>query len=171
MLRRATEDDAERIARLHVASWRTTYGRELPADFLDRQDVGARSSLWQGYLRQGVAVVLAEDGAELIGFVACGPVREGESGCGVWQIYTLHVSPPRQRQGIGGTLFTSAVGLAREQGAAELVLWVVDSNSGARSFYESRGMECDGERRERPVGEDHQLHTVRYRMRLSVGAP
>ena len=170
MLREATEDDAERIAELHIASWRRTYRRELPADFLDTLDVGARTASWQEQLRQGITVLLAEDGPELTGFVACGPVREAESSCGVWRIYTLHVSLRRQRQGIGSMLFRRAVELGREQRAAELILWVVDSNSGARAFYELKGMEWDGGQQERTVGEDHRLHTVRYRMSLSGGS-
>ena len=167
MLRRASVDDAERIAQLHIASWRRTYVREMPAAFLDSLDVVTRTARWQQQLKEGVKVVVAEDGAELTGYVACGPARDTLSESGAWEIYNLHVISTRQRQGIGSALFTAAVGLGREQGAGDLVLWVVDSNSNAHSFYEHKGMQVNGRRQERFVGGDFCLHEVLYRMRLS----
>lgn len=165
-MRRAGETDAELIAELHVANWRTTYRRELPASFLETQDVGAWAAAWRERIRKGVDVLLAEDGTELAGFVACGPAQGRAGDSGAWQIYNLHVRPRWQRRGIGGELFRAALEIARAQGAHELVLWVVDSNSNARTFYEGKGMECDGERQEHPVGGDCCLQEIRYRMRL-----
>jgi ribosomal protein S18 acetylase RimI-like enzyme len=167
MLRRASVEDAERIARLHIASWRRTYVREMPAAFLDGLDVVARTAKWQQQLKEGVRVVVAEDGVELMGYVACGPARDTLSETGAWEIYNLHVISPRQRQGIGSALFTAAVGLGRDAGAQDLVLWVVDSNSNARSFYERKGMKVTGRRQERFVVGEFCLHEVLYRKRLS----
>lgn len=167
MLRRASVDDAERIAQLHIASWRRTYVREMPAAFLDGLDVVARTARWQQQLQQGVKVVVAENGTELTGYVACGPVRDTRSESRAWEIYNLHVTSSRHRQGIGSALFTAAVGLGREEGARELILWVVDSNSNARSFYELNGMQVNGRRQERFAGGAFCLHEVCYRMRLS----
>ena len=167
MLRRASVGDAERIARLHIASWRRTYIREMPAAFLEGLDVVARTARWRRQLEDGVNVVAAEDGADLTGYVSCGPARDTPSGSGTWQIYNLHVAPSRHRQGIGSALFNAAVELAREAGARELVLWVVDSNSNARSFYEHKGMQVDGRRQERFEGGDFSLDEVLYRIELS----
>jgi ribosomal protein S18 acetylase RimI-like enzyme len=167
MLRRASTGDAERIAQLHIASWRRTYVREMPAAFLDGLDVEARTARWQQQLQEGVRVFVAEGEAELTGYVACGPARDTLAESGAWEIYNLHVISSRQRQGIGSALFTAAVGLGRQEGARELVLWVVDSNSNARSFYERKGMQVNGRRQERFVSGDFCLREVLYCMRLS----
>ena len=86
----------------------------------------------------------------------------------VWEIYNLHVAPDRHGQGIGSALFRSAAELGQEQGAMELVLWVVVSNSGARLFYEFKGMECDGAEQGSVVGWV-RLREIHYRMRLCRG--
>jgi len=171
MLRRASEDDAERIAELHTASWRVTYTRELPPSFLETQDVGARAASWRSQMEEGVRVFVAEDGEEMTGFVACGPARDKALGQGIWEIYNLHVAPKRKREGIGSALFRSAVELGREEGATDLVLWVVVSNSTARLFYELKGMECEGTRQESVMRGGHKLYEIRYRMRLSDCRP
>jgi ribosomal protein S18 acetylase RimI-like enzyme len=164
-LRKAGPGDAQRIARLHIASWQATYTRELPAEFLASQDVAWRAEDWRTQLAQGVQVLLAEEGAELSGFIACGWERPGGKGR-PWEIYNLHVSAGQHRKGVGSILFHAAVRLGGEQGAEAMVLWVVDSNWSARRFYERRGMQSDGGRQDQLVGSGHLLHEVRYRMAL-----
>jgi len=169
VLRRGSVDDAEAIARLHIASWRSTYVREMPAAFLDGLDVVARTARWRRQLEEGVRVVIAEDGADLTGYVACGPARDTLAGSGAWQVYNLHVSPSRQMQGIGSALFNAAVELGSEEGARELVLWVIDSNSNARSFYEHKGMRVSGHREEHFARGDFSLGETLYSMGLPDG--
>ena len=166
MLRRASVADAEQIARLHIDSWRRTYVREMPGTFLDGLDIVERTAKWRRRLEEGIKVVLAEDAAQLTGYVSCGLSSDAPEESKVWEIYNLHVISSRQRQRIGSTLFAAAVALGREEGARELVLWVVDTNLNARSFYEGKGMQVDGRRRERFEGGDFCLHEVRYRVRL-----
>jgi hypothetical protein len=69
-IRWARKDDAGAIARLHVASWQATYGDELPGAFLESQDVTARAAHWEAEIARGVDVVVAEDGHDIVGFVA-----------------------------------------------------------------------------------------------------
>jgi len=169
MLRRATVDDAGRIAQLHIDSWRATYVREMPAAFLNALDVEERTGRWRRQLQEGLKVLVAESGQDLTGYVSCGPATDRRPADGVWEIYNLHVTPSRQRRGIGGALFSAAAALGCEEGAKELVLWVVDSNSGARSFYEHKRMQVSGDRQEPFAGGDFCLHEVLYRMRLRDG--
>jgi ribosomal protein S18 acetylase RimI-like enzyme len=167
MLRQATENDAGRVARLHIASWQVTYVRELPASFLAALNLVERTASWRTQLQHGATVVVAEDAGELTGFVACGPARDEESERGTWEIYNLHVDPARHGQGIGSALFNRAVFLGRERDATQLVLWVVVTNSAARRFYELKRMVPDGAQQEQAVGNGHVLREVRYRMKLS----
>jgi ribosomal protein S18 acetylase RimI-like enzyme len=161
MLTRAREEDAVRIAHLHVASWRLTYTMELSATFLARQDVTAHAEEWRRRLAQGVTVVLADEPQGLAGFVACGPAQGAFSKPAEWEIYNLHVARGRQGHGVGSRLFRAAAELGRERGAARLVLWVVQTNARARAFYEAKGMGLDGARQEHVV-EDQKLDEVRY---------
>ena len=165
VLTRAREDDARRIAELHIASWRATYIRELSPEFHDSQDVASRTAEWRGHLADGVTVILAEGADQLDGFVACGPMRGRSSNEVEWEIYNLHVAPARHGEGLGSKLFNAAAELGRQRGARQLVLWVVKTNNLARAFYETKGMTYDGGEQAHVRG-DQTLHKVRYRMGL-----
>jgi ribosomal protein S18 acetylase RimI-like enzyme len=186
MVRRAEVGDAEAIARLYIASWQATYANELPADFLAGQDLSAHKAAWQSKIRQGVDVLVVEQGGALVGFVACGPPRQGqpagaESTGGDppagedreewWQIYSIHVNPARHREGIGRVLFDGALRLGQDRGAKDLMLWVVRTNTPARAFYERRGMYLDGVEQAHTVGPGLVFDEVRYRMKLPQTQP
>lgn len=165
MLTRAREDDARRIAELHLASWRATYTRELSRMFHDSQDLAAWEAEWRRHLASGVSVILAKEEDRLDGFVACGPVRGRSSDLLEWEIYNIHVAPARHGEGCGSRLFNAAVELGRQRGARQLVLWVVETNRPARAFYDSKGMKDDGGEQDHVLG-DETLHEIRYRMDL-----
>mgnify|MGYP001616585593 CR=1 FL=1 len=56
-LKRAKAEDAERVARRHIASWCATYTRELPADFRATQDLAERTAVWRDQIDKGVTVI------------------------------------------------------------------------------------------------------------------
>ena len=69
--RTAGPADADRVAGLHVASWRRHYRGAYADSFLDSDVVDDRRALWSARLADptGRLTVVAEDGAELVGFV------------------------------------------------------------------------------------------------------
>jgi GNAT superfamily N-acetyltransferase len=167
IVRRGEAGDADAIARLHIASWQATYRDELPAEFLDAQDLGARTAHWEREMGGGVEVLVADERSEVVGFVACGPTRdEGATGT-TFEVYNLHAAPGRHGTGVGGALFDAASSLARDAGATQLSLWVVETNANARAFYERRGMQADGARQVHPLGPGAELREVRYRVALA----
>ncbi|HEX6738480.1 MAG TPA: GNAT family N-acetyltransferase [Vicinamibacteria bacterium] len=159
---RASPDDAADIARLHLASWRATYAAELSPAYLERQDAEDHAARWRQRLDEGAVVLVARAAAHLVGFVAAG---QGP-GAAEWEIFNLHVDPGRHRRGLGLRLFEAALELARQGGARELVLWVVETNRGARAFYERQGMRPDGAAQDHVLAPGEVLHEVRYRLRL-----
>lgn len=167
LLRRAREDDAQRIARLHLQSWRATYGRELSAAFLQGLDVAERAAEWHRRFADGVAVIVAEGADGLAGFVACGPAGGVGGSAEEWEIYNLHVAPLRKGAGLGSRLFDAAATLGRGEGARDLVLWVVETNARARVFYERKGMRPEGVPEAHHIAPGETLVEVLYRMHLS----
>ena len=63
------------------------------------------------------------------------------------QITNIAVHPDARRQGIGRTLLTEMLRLARERGLAEISLEVRASNEAAIALYESMGFAVAGRRR------------------------
>ena len=150
------------MARLHIASWRAAYRNELPAHYLDALDEGQRSEYWRARLQESLRIILAEQARDLLGFCAHGPARGMSDLTSAWEIYALHVSPELRGSGIGSVLFAEAVSAARAARSAHLALWVLATNSGARRFYEAKGMQADGVAQQRAPAQDVTLHEVRY---------
>lgn len=170
-LRLATPADAQAIAELHLASWRSAYRPFLPPGVLDALELEPHTVEWRR--RVGVPEVridLEERDQALIAFCAHGPSGDEDAKVRTevrtWEIKNLHVRPDLRGAGSGGRLFDLAVAHARAVRAAALTLWVVEGNRDARGFYERKGMATDGGRTTHTLGADGTMPVVRYRLSL-----
>jgi ribosomal protein S18 acetylase RimI-like enzyme len=72
---------------------------------------------------------------------------------GLGEIYALYVDPGRYEGGVGRMLMAHARRRLKEQGFEAAVLWVLQGNERAASFYEREGWAADGVvREEQPYG-------------------
>jgi len=139
MIRAATILDAPEIARVHVASWRTTYRGLLTDDFLASLDDEGYEERWKRALAEGsMRVYVAEDAAGVVGFASGGRERAGEAGYG-GELYAIYVVQSAQRRGLGRDLVTAVVGGLKDLGLSDMIIWVLRDNHGARAFYERLG--------------------------------
>jgi ribosomal protein S18 acetylase RimI-like enzyme len=83
-------------------------------------------------VEDGLFFVAVEDG-NIVGTIMAG--YDGHRG---W-IYSLAVSPKRQRQGIGAGLMEVAEKALTEKGAVKINLQIVDGNESVAAFYKSVG--------------------------------
>jgi GNAT superfamily N-acetyltransferase len=144
-LRPATEADADLIAAIHSASWQATYRGLLPDAFLDGEVTQERASYWRARMSAPGAerrtVLVAERAGEPIGFVCV--ERQPDSPWGVL-LDNLHALPAHQGIGAGKLLMRAAQDWAREQGEAQLYLYVLEGNASAIAFYERQGWQFSG---------------------------
>jgi GNAT superfamily N-acetyltransferase len=145
-LRPASAGDVEAIAGLHADSWRRSYRGALRDEYLDGDILPERLALWRERLttppadRGGrTATILAvDDGTDaLLGFAHTIGDDDPEWGS---LLDNLHVVHDQKRRGIGATLMGATAGWVRDHAAMPVLhLWVLDTNTGARRFYESLG--------------------------------
>jgi len=173
-IRTAGPEDADVIARVSVAGWRWGYRGLLPEDMLAGLDEAERAERIRGVMTDAEAAVatylaLADDG-EVIGFVSCGPDRDadtsdsadrGRSG----EVYAIYVVERVTGTGAGSALLQTAVEDMRGRGFVRATLWVLDSNSRARRFYEREGWSADGATKTDGY-RGATLSEVRYRRQL-----
>ncbi len=81
-IRRATTNDAARIAETHVRSWQSAYHGLIPQDYLDSLDPAPRLA-WRQQILASVnwavgGVLVAEDESGLTGFADFGPTRDAD---------------------------------------------------------------------------------------------
>ena len=85
--------------------------------------------------------------SSLLGFVTFGGSRDDDAE-GLGEVYALYVDPDRYRGGVGRLLMSEARERLAEAGFDEAILWVLQGNERARSFYEGEGWKPDGATRE-----------------------
>jgi ribosomal protein S18 acetylase RimI-like enzyme len=137
-VRRATIEDAEAIARVHVASWRTTYSGLVPQAYLDALDVPHFTELWREWIGSNAAhLFVAETNGEVCGFVSGGALREPLAGIDA-EVYAIYLLQSAQGRGIGRRLMRQLVDALRSEGVRGVAVWVLAANP-ARGFYEHLG--------------------------------
>ena len=139
MTRAATIDDATAIARVHVASWRSTYRTLLPSEFLDSLSEAGYADRWRRFIgEEGNLVYVIEDAGRLVGFASGGRERAGEVGY-KGELYAIYVLDDFQRRGHGHQLVRKVVAGLKEMGLDDMIIWVLRDNAPAREFYERLG--------------------------------
>jgi ribosomal protein S18 acetylase RimI-like enzyme len=166
-VRTATREDADAIGSVQVRAWQAAYPGMMPQAYLDGLDVGERRAFW----RQGLAapppggqLLVACQGAAVVGFAVCGPEEFSEAS-GRGQVYALNVDPSAWGIGAGAALLRTAQDRLVAAGFGEAVLWVIPGNARARRFYERHGWEVDSLERPAEVF-GVTITEMRYRRRL-----
>ena len=155
-IRAAVRDDADAIADVHIASWRAGYGHVIPESVLYADDFEPRRrAIWAEW-RFGPAqrvVVSVDETDRVTGFATYGPERDRARGnTGRGELYAFYVHPDAWGSGVAGELMTHVDERLRAEGFAEAVLWVLDDNPRARTFYERHGWSPTG------VAADYDVH-------------
>ena len=166
-VRAARAGDADHLARVQVASWRSCFAGIVPSELLAELTGEEASAMWRDRWREAVtspptsrhrvlaAVSEAGDlaGREVVGFVSAGPATDADRWPGTdAEIYEFRVSPDRTRQGHGGRLLHAAADTLVSDGFRTVSTWVLEADSVMRSFLESAGWAADGARGELDVG-------------------
>lgn len=132
--------DEEGIAQLHADSWRRTYRGDFLDAFLDGDLVANRHEVWRQRLgRPGdnQFVYVATEENQIAGFVCAYGAEDPKWGS---LLDNLHVSHTHRRKGIGSVLIERAGSwLVSAYPDCGVYLWVLESNEGARRFYERLG--------------------------------
>ncbi|MGN8049007.1 GNAT family N-acetyltransferase [Curtobacterium sp. 22159] len=141
-VRRAVPGDASAMARVHVASWRSTYRGLVPDVVLDDPDfVARRTDFWTAALTDerfaANRVAVAEHAGDVVGVAMSGPVTD--RGPGTVQLYVLYLLDGHHGSGAGSALLDAVL-----DSGSDAVLWVADPNPRAQAFYRKHGFAFDG---------------------------
>ena len=147
MIRKAVEEDAERLAEIHISGWRHAYRGILSDDFLfGKLNVCRRAGNIRKELAEGGGehyVVAA--GSGVAAFMVVGPSRdEDKRDGGRFELWAIYVEPAMKRSGLGGELLAFCEQEAARRGMREVSLWVLERNLAGRAFYEKHGYRPDG---------------------------
>ncbi|MFD2761555.1 GNAT family N-acetyltransferase [Lentibacillus juripiscarius] len=139
-IRKATQQDASGIAKVHVDSWRTTYKNIVPDAFLDSLNYENRTKLWKQNVHKMIVFVAEMDDGEIVGFSTGGQEREGKFDGYDGELYAIYILQDYQGRGIGRKLVEPVVDELVRNGINSMLVWVLEGN-GAKHFYEKLGGE------------------------------
>lgn len=141
-IRKATINDAEGIAKVHVDSWRTTYKGVIPDDFLSKLSYKKRTDLWiKNIEKEDNFVVLAENPeGEIIGFADCGK-RETVPNSG--DLTSIYILKEYHGRGLGKELLRQLFLHFKFLGYQNIFVDVLEDNK-TRYFYEHFGAKFYG---------------------------
>jgi len=137
-IRRADGRDAEAIADVHQQAWLGAYAGIIPHRALTRM-VGRRGiQWWKGAIQRAANVLVVEIGGDVVGYATLGRNRARQlSQQG--EIYELYLKPEYQGIGLGSRLFSAARKQLAAHGLDGLVVWALEDNVNALSFYTGLG--------------------------------
>lgn len=137
VIRRAAVDDAGKIARVRVDSWRVTYRGMMPDAYLDGMKVEDSTQLWQRVLAassDAACTFVAEAAGDIIGFAAGNTLAEDKLDMDA-ELTALYVLPSAQRAGVGSRLFAAISATLGDAGAHGMLTWVLAKNRAACDFF------------------------------------
>jgi len=154
-VRPARPDDAEEIARIQLAIWRTAYAAVVPTRVVEGVADEFAVARWRAAITAPPSrqhrVLVAQEQQWTVGFAAFGPADEDDLAgdadldpATTVAIGTLLVEPRWGRRGHGSRLLAAAVDLAREAGHTVGLTWALEADQASVGFYQSAGWEPDG---------------------------
>lgn len=137
-IRKAEPADAGAIADIHHEAWQGAYAGIIPHRALSAMINRRGSEWWANAIRRAASVLVVEIGGKVAGYATIGKNRarelkqEGE-------IYELYIRPECQGIGLGTRLFNAARERLASHGLRGLVVWALEDNDNAVSFYGNAG--------------------------------
>lgn len=148
-VRRATIEDAPRLAVVHVQAWRETYPGLLSDELLANLSVPEHEELWRSILTgpDAAGAWLAERHDAVVGFTLVRAPREDDAPR-PRELGMMYVLDTVKGTGVAHTLVTAALG------DSPAYVWVARGNPRAQRFYARHGFVADGTSKTIPRWED-----------------
>jgi ribosomal protein S18 acetylase RimI-like enzyme len=137
-IRRAEPRDAQAIADVHHQAWRGAYAGIIPHRALNAMISRRGGEWWANAIRRAATVLVVEIGGKVAGYTTVGRNRARElpqQG----EIYELYLRPEYQGVGLGSRLFAAARQKLADHGLKGMVVWALEDNTNALSFYAGAG--------------------------------
>ena len=176
-VRGARASDAEGLARVQVASWRSAFAGLVPdaviSELTSEEAVSQWAARWRDAVsapptsRHRVHVAVDQPGdPEILGFAAAGPATDED----LWpatdgELYELHVLPSAADQGHDGRLLHAVADTFSEDGFSTGYTWALTGDGARIEFLQAAGWAPDGSRSNLDMGV--KVPVVRLHTRLS----
>lgn len=160
-IEKITRDTAAAASYIYAMSWKIGYKGIIPQPYLDKIPLGQWAD-WLGndnHTHFQADYLLSDNGDFIATASICEARNEQYRGWG--EIMSIYVLPEQFRKGYGTTLFSYLTDQLQKSGYSKIYLWVLEDNQRARGFYESMGLQTNGDRIVQNIG-GKDLAEIRY---------
>jgi ribosomal protein S18 acetylase RimI-like enzyme len=176
-VRTARASDAAGVARVQVASWRSTLAGLVPDEVLAELTSSAALSQFEARWGEAIGnpptskhrvhVAVSEPGdASVLGFAASGPATDEDRWPGTdGELFELHVLPALAEHGHDGRLLHAVADTFAEDGFRMAYAWAFSGDEARLAFLEAAGWAQDGTKSNLDMGA--KVPMVRLHTRLS----
>lgn len=165
IVRQATDNDNDAIAKVNVICWQESYLSFFPAEYLSSLSWQDRSAGRKQFQTDPTRVsFVAELENKIIGFGDIGPTRIIESILDLdqtyFELYAMYVLKDYQRLGIGKQIFTAIKQHLSTNHIKNIVVWTLLENEKAIKFYQNLGFTQTTWRKKTKVGREYYEETA-----------
>lgn len=157
----ATPDNVFDLAALHINCIRETYTGIFPDAYLEDLSIEKRKKQWiEHFADQKTLTFLLKHDSLFVGLISLGEYRDspdGETG----EISSIYILKAYQGYGYGKKLLSYAEDKLKSFAYQSYIIWVLENNNSARTFYESQGLTQDRDTKNTKV-QGVELTEVRY---------
>jgi ribosomal protein S18 acetylase RimI-like enzyme len=168
-IRKAKISDAFGIANVHIESWKETYSKIIPDEYLSSLSKIDRQKMWEQIIQEnklGQYLFVAIVGGNIVGFVSGGKAREIEYGQ-EGELYAIYLLKIFHGKGMGAALFMKLVDSFKRNPIKGMYLWVLKDNATLK-FYEKMGG-IRGLEREDEIGGKKVMEVLYYWNEFKLG--
>jgi ribosomal protein S18 acetylase RimI-like enzyme len=179
-VRAARSADASGLARVQVASWRSTFADAVPDEVIAELTSAAALAAWEERWLEAISspptsrhrvhvAVASPAEPSVLGFAASGPATDEDRWAGTdGELYELHVLPALAEHGHDGRLLHAVADSMSEDGFHTAITWALSADSDRLSFLSAAGWAPDGTKSNLDMGV--KVPMVRLHTRLSPEA-
>jgi ribosomal protein S18 acetylase RimI-like enzyme len=139
-VRFARPDEAESVARLHLAASQVLHAGLVPETHWLETPLARRTTFWREAIEFGEPqVMLALRGRTLVGFVGFDRSRDPKSRNTTGELWALYVDPQHIGQGVGLALWDAAREGLIEEDCTEVTVWVPMRAQHSLQFFDAAG--------------------------------
>jgi len=139
-IRKATVQDAQAIAKVHVQSWQETYRGHISDALLDNLSLESRTIMWtdaMNTIEKDKHLFVAEVENKVVAFISGGLLRNDNSSIDAsieTELYAIYCLNKYQGLKLGKSLVKRLVDAFIEAGYQQMLVWVLATNP-SKYFY------------------------------------
>ncbi len=141
MIRKAKTNDSEKITRIHINSWKTTYNEFFPEEIFINQEKNFEQR--NNNIKEAIEkdneyhYIVYEENNAILGFACYGKGR-GNNYEDKGEIYSIYIEKENQRKGIGSKLIVKCFDLLKNMGYKNIIVRCLKGNP-SENFYKALG--------------------------------